>query len=906
MADLTPFTILFELAPPILVSVAYLVVFRGRRNRFVEAFVALMYIKSVTFFMFAIIYQTPPSGSSFDPNVDSQTMYWIFVTEFLFQFAYALQEFLTWVMLSFIAVLFGMLVLAIKMALQDPLKMKFSNVIKRIVGREPVSDGYSGFRDRLNHLTFEGVPENPMNPAVQREAWRTSWKDYLIIGLATLLPSIPAYVGSLDNYILGLVGDPHYHPPNAYIMGVLIFLTWIYRFGYPASNRIAKGAGLKLGDRDVGAEMMRGVLGWFFRLNILLTLGLLGLDVMRAIANDTLEYLGAYYFDGITQAFPPILFAIVVLPLVERFSVVLYKKVFESITQARSKVRQLNLRRSLLTFVSSIGTAGLMTAAFVGAILGVTLHTAVSMNLGYYIFPRSIDSAIRSVMINPSNNMVTITPGIWVLLVFSIPMGIMILAGVVGHFVRNRFEGGMESFAFVLGFVTAVATYFILPGLDYIVGPLVTPVQFDGIFFYRSRPFINIPGTTFDEQLYRLAFEFAVNVPIFIAAILFILYYFEYRERWQEESGQTRGPLLNVHATDVADAVLLFAVGIVGSILGVVILSRLMDPGYLAAMIWDLIVEIGMPNGLELVYAENVSLFMVLVEHNLIRTLLMLVVGPVFWTLVLWLVAVHKSTGEKRIGMLGVVSALIGIVAAYLWTWMDLMNGVFVPSILPGDPTWPWTYSAQLGVRAAIILGPLFLGYAMVAFIRGVTRGATGGWWFPPLLMLLVMEYFVYDDQFTLISLIILPMILAAVYRVAKAGSEEVRNEDMLITYIRFSLMSLAIAEVLSTALWLAGIGTISAMEGTLVLFLATTLPHGVVEIPAFLFAAAASLRIARDLAPAVVAEDWPAIPSKTKDLLTDGRLWRTYALILFFLLIAALIEAYLTDAIADMVAMMP
>ncbi|MCF2138311.1 MAG: stage II sporulation protein M [Candidatus Thorarchaeota archaeon] len=890
MADLNLITIAFEFVPPLVVTLAYLLFFRGRRNRFVEAFIALLYFKTVTFFLFALSYQSVYQIAGFDPHVDLSTLYWLFIAEFLFQFAYGLQEFLTWIMISFFAVLFGMLVLALKMALQDPLKMKFSNIIKRLVGKEPVSDGYSGFRDRLNHLTFEGVPENPLNPDVQKQAWSSAWKDYLIIGLATLLPSIPAYVGTLPSYIAQHL-NPALHGPDAYILCVLIFLTWIYRFGYPASNRIAKGAGLKLGDRDIGSEMMRGVLGWFFRLNILLTFVFFILDAIHAVATNTIGYLVNYYIDGVRQAFPPIVFAIIMLPLVERFSVILYKNTFESLNNAGSKIREMNIRRSIMNLVASLGTGGLMALAFVGAILGVTLHTAASALGILVMYPRDIAYQMNSILTSAANNVVTITPGFWVLLILSITLGIMILTGVVGHYVRDRFNGGMESFALVAGFVVSVVSYFMLPGLDYQIGPVVTNVEFGGVLFNRLRPILVIPTGGPEQMLYRLAYEFIVNVPIFISAALFVMYYFEYRERWREESGEERGPLLSVHAVDVIDAVKMFVFGIIGSVIGVFILSFLMDPGTLGSMIDSLIIEIGLPDGLELILSWNVSLFLILAEHNLVRTLLMLVIGPVFWSLVLWFIAVQKQSSEKRIGQIAVVLAVIGTIAAFFWTNYDLANGVvfFGP------------YPAELGARAGIILGSLFGLYALIGLFNLGTKGSLGGWWFPPLLTLFFIEYFVYDDQFTLIALIILPMIIAGFYRLIYANREEVKSEDFLITYIRFSLMSLAIAEVLSTALWLAGIGALNAMYGDPVRFFVQTFPHGVIEIPAFLFTAAASIRIARDLAPSVQAERWDEIPSKTKSLLTDGRLWRTYLFILFFLLIAAMIEAYITPLVEMM-----
>ncbi len=896
MAAITPFTIVFEFIPPLVVTFAYLLVFRGRRNRLVEGFIALLYIKTVTFFLYAIYAQVPYEVTGFDPHVDLDVLYWLAIAEFLFQFAYGLQEFLTWIMISFIAVLFGMLVLALKMALQDPLKMKFSNIIKRLVGKEPVSDGYTGFRDRLDHLTFEGVPENPMDPEVQKRAWSSAWRDYLIIGLATLLPSIPAYMGSLQHYV-----DTFLHPATTpvldqYIMGVFVFLTWIYRFGYPASNRIAKGAGLKLGDRDVGAEMMRGVLGWFFRLNILLTAALLVNDYITAISRGTLNYMVMYYLQGVWEAFPPILFAIIILPLVERFSVVLYKSTFETLHHAGTKMRTFNVRRAVANLIASLGTGGLMTLAFVGAIFAVTLHTSFAITGTLSIDVESVAMNVNSILISAASNWVTLTPGFWVLLILTIPLGIMILTGVVGHYVRDRLNGGMESFALIAGFVTAIGTYFLMSGLDYLIGPSVTSVEFEGIQFYRLRPILVIPGTNPEQILYRLAYEFIVTVPIFISATLFVMYYFEYRERWREDSGEETGPLLSVHGTDIVDAVKLFTFGIIGSLVGVFILSFIMDPGNLGATLDSLIDEIGLPNGLELVLSWNVSYFAILSEHNLVRTLLMLVIGPIFWTLVLWLIAVDKEPQEKRIGLMAVVVTVVGIIASFVWTARDLAEG----AVFFGPP-YPLVFSAELGARAAIILGTFFGLYLLVGLFNLGTKGSMGGWWFPPLLTLFVIEYFVYDDQFTLIALIILPSILAEFYRLIFHNREDVQSEDFLITYIRFSLMSVAIAEVLSTALWVAGIAALNAMYGDVGFFLATVLPHGIIEIPTFLFAAAASFRIAKDLSPSIQAEHWEEVPLKTKQLLSDGRLWRTYLFILFFLLISAMIEAYVTPLVVMM-----
>ena len=189
----------------------------------------------------------------------------------------------------------------------------------------------------------------------------------------------------------------------------------------------------------------------------------------------------------------------------------------------------------------------------------------------------------------------------------------------------------------------------------------------------------------------------------------------------------------------------------------------------------------------------------------------------------------------------------------------------------------------------------MFLLFGLVALVRSRGGRGTGAWWFPLFIVIFAMEYFVYDDQFTLIALIVLPLFLAAGYKAIGKG----KGEDFIITFIKFSLMSLAIAEVLSTALTLGGIALIELSWGISIWeFLARILPHAIIEIPTFLVAAAASIRIAKNLWPTIEAEDWESVPTKTRALLGDERTWRTYVLIVFFLAIAALIEAFVTPIV--------
>ncbi|MFO7836752.1 MAG: stage II sporulation protein M [Candidatus Thorarchaeota archaeon] len=878
MVSITPLTILVEFIPALVVALFYLIFFRERRNRLIEAFIIMMAVKVATFFLLNIWF-APNSGlpSFFDPTVSSGDLYWVIITDFVFQFTYALQDYLTWIMVSFVAVLFGQLVLIVKLTLQDPMKRKFSNLIKRLTGNEPETDEYSGLGDRLDHIRFENVEPQPLDPKVQEKAWSESWKDYLIIGLVTILPSIPIYMSTA-------IGP--------YVQGVLIFLTWIYRFGYPGSNRIAKGAGLKLGERDLGDEMMQGVLGWFFRLNLLWSLFSIGIHIVHGIQTGTLGTLIGYYGMGLAFAFPPILFVILIFPLVEDFSVFLYKRIFDSIRKFREKAESFDWSDAATNFLSALASGVLVTGAFVGAVMMVCLHFSFTQMGEFALLPSMVDRVVVTLLNNARNNGILIAPTIWALMMLLIPFASMILLGVLGHYVLRRTQCGKEGFAFFSALTVAVAVWFLLPGMDFLLTVKPTPTALGPYIFYRLRPIVTPPIRA--DYLLRVAFQFIVFVPIYIVTVLFILYFFDFREKWRISQGEETGPLLSVHQKDVIDTVLMFLGGVCASLFGVYLAGVVLDPGLLEGYIITLFNEIGAPDGLEAVLEAFVlrsggSIFPIIAEHNVIRTLLMLLLGPVFWSAILWLLALEKESNERKIGIVSIVGIFAGAIAAYLWTFRDMTLGFFQPN------AWPWGFAAQLGLRAAIIYSVLLAIYLVVFFIKGVYGVKGKIWWVPVAATLIAMEYFIYDDQFVLIALIVLPLILTAGYSLVTKDSG-----DPLLNYIRFSLMSLAISEVLSTALILGGLSAIylNAPDGGLIVFLAGTLPHAIIEIPAFLLSAAISIRIARNLSPLIMQENWAEFPSKTRELLADMRTWRSYALIIFFLLLASVIEAYVTPII--------
>ena len=907
MPTITFFTIFFSLLPSIILTFLYLIFFRAKRNHFIEAFIVLMVFESITFFLVTIQTWEFAGGTSyevggFDPNIGDSAFIWVFFNEFLFQFATTLQTFFIWIMLSFIAVLFGMLVLALKLALQDPLKMRFSNVIRGITKKEPVSDGFSSFRERVQNVNFQGIERQPMDPEVISKAWRESWRDYLIIGLVTLLPSIPIYLSAPET------------TAGFYFYNITIFLTWIYRFAYPASNRIAKGAGLTLGNRDIGSEMMRGVLGWFFRLNLLLSAYSIFTTAYPYIVGGDYAGLMIYYGKGIILAFPPIFLAILLFPMVEDFSIVLYKRTFDRLRGFKSTLSEISLGQRLKNLFSTVTSGGLVTGAYIGAVIAITM--AYSYFTGTFtshgnlaLFPGGIvDSHVYHSIRDGANNAVFILPMLWILLLLLIPFGTMILLGIFGHLIGRRREGGEETYAVISGSIVAIATWFLLPGLDYILLVSPTSALWSGEFFLRLRPNIVIPGG--EDFLIRLAYQFLFNLPVFITATLFIVYYFQFRRAWREYTGEESAPLLSITQRDVKDVIVMFFGGILVSALGVLMLSFVLHEGDVTFLINSLITEIGDPDGLEgvlrpighpwdLIFAGN--WFLVYAEHNIVRTFLMLFVGPVFWSAVLWLVAAKfKTEDDKAIGA-GSTIGLIILIGVTIWlTFRDNLAGHILldPILMPY-----WTLAAHMGLRAIILIGLALLIFLLIVIARWLLGREIGGWWYPVVILLIALEYFVYDDQFLFIALIILPLIIALFYK-ALSRDPRAKEEDILLSYIRFSLMALAIAEVLSTALLLGGLTSIYYFYRTdeLMLFWASILPHAVIEIPTFLFAAAASLRIARDLGSTISNEEWDEVPIKTKNLIGDERTWRAFLLIVFLLTIASLIEAFVTPLVIRLV----
>ena len=101
-------TILIEFIPPVVLTSAYLFYIisnRERRNIYIEAFILIVFARVITFFLRVHIYPSYPIGG-FDPTVDLGTLITIFLSNFVYHIGGALQDYMTWIMVSFYSALF--------------------------------------------------------------------------------------------------------------------------------------------------------------------------------------------------------------------------------------------------------------------------------------------------------------------------------------------------------------------------------------------------------------------------------------------------------------------------------------------------------------------------------------------------------------------------------------------------------------------------------------------------------------------------------------------------------------------------------------------------------------------------------------------------------------------------------
>ncbi|MFW9767930.1 MAG: hypothetical protein ACFFF9_07275 [Candidatus Thorarchaeota archaeon] len=545
-------TILIEFIPPVITTSLYLLLVKSnriRRNNYIEAFILIMYVRIFAFFL--RFHLQPLIDPQFDPSVGLGTMGMIFLYNFVYHVGGALQDYMIWIMVSFYSALFCFLLLVLR-----TFTWRRKETMQRLIEWEKKSDYAKLVAGKTQR--FACIPKTDIGEAR---------KEYFIIGLATIIPSLEIYILPIMDY---------------YILNILIFFTWIYRFGYPATGRIAKTAGFFI--REVEFEQDPSThFGAFFKINILLSIVAILQNIFQVLSiagTPGLELFATTYLSGFVLAFIPIIFAVLVLPLVEKYATIFCVRLVSLFMKLRLKVSNwkyfpniiipilgaytlfnvipllnslwyvipmmipgLILLLSIPYFVGIIflkhvygwkfselihWRAVLKTSVVVLGLYTVVMFFSTLFYVFYapYVPPLDTGNGVTVTYYSPwgFSNLVALHEGQYAVTILMISLLTIITMGFFGHRYRDRKRGGPLSFALTTGVLISFTMWVIFPNIDYIIASIGLPVQYNGIEFTRISPFLTYPRA--DPQFYpiRVAFWLLLDTAMRVFVFLFIIY----------------------------------------------------------------------------------------------------------------------------------------------------------------------------------------------------------------------------------------------------------------------------------------------------------------------------------------------------------------------------------------------
>lgn len=740
------------------------------------------------------------------------------------------------------------------------------------------------FKDRVKSVTFTRVPANPLSEV----SGISLVKDYVVIGLVTL-PAMVSFSMTIESlYRVGLIGG--------FGLNIAIYIMLLYRFSYLASSRLAKIGGVRCGEIDLGEKLMRNITGPFTYFNVALSMAGIGITlhnlltqghiyaILRVVRENVVaglamqnpvlglvasalipSFYGAnvYMLSRIALAHTAsIVFAVVLLPLFEKFALNLYHKAYSLAVNFHERIRE--LRGADIAEAAALGVS-------LGALAFMTfyaiLSTASALTTGTYDLPLASTAIYYALAVYPQLSSLALQqglpplsplpltpPSIWVLLTVLVAMALkLLIGGAAGYFATREVKP--EWIASVSALVAAVALWSIpsvsTPLVGYVASYVATPTM--GVLAV-NRPVITLPeameptlylrGNYFSALVIQTAYIAFFDLPIWVLSTMLIAYIAYHAKPARELAAKpipekveapAKVELFKLTLRDVALSSIAFAAGLVSTTFTAFVLYYL--TGFAAVWLFGAVIfEIAAPEGIEYWLYLNYTLtprltaslirvpswllennLPIILVHNFNRCVLSAVGAPAFWTIV-------------------------------------------------------------MGVRAAL---------------KGETRGAE---WYILGAGVFAAEYLLFDDQFTPIALLAIPLAAAAAYKLVR------REAPFTPTLVKASLYSLCTLEIISTAFVIAGLYMIESVTFLWLggkggyPFLVSILPHGVIEIPAAILATAIGLSAARRLAPAAGEPD--AFLEQAKSLLKSRSLALALLATAAMFAAAAVVEAYVSPQV--------
>jgi len=810
---MTDLTLLFIFGPPLIVTLFLLLFVRSKvYGRICTILILVLWALTFVGMLrsaLGTIQNTVWNGwNGSGQGVDDGVLLAQFSLQVFYSGAAILEQLLLWGFVAFFAVIIGSVYL----------------FITCLTKRGGSVKGMS-LTDKMSSVGFSKTIENPLVGKLDVFGLQS----YLIIGLVTMPSMVSISIGMA---VAGL---------SVFSVNAIYFVLLFYRFSLLGYTRIARKSELTLAKEDIGRRYEKRMLSWFTYLNLLVSIALLSYTLI--FVQPPIGYLTEATITE-TQS---LLMAVLILPFVEGFAVLFFKRFWGFWTRLGTRIRHMSIRSAGYSFVRGILVGGACFILFYSILAfltgGLTFfalpgHSPIfNVQLGtipFYQFMQSIINQLNNV-VNPSTPSYSPTlpgysslllPALWMIVSVFLFQFIKVL---IGGSLTHKKKIAPEYSIIVASITIALLIWIIIPATNFIVDAttrvnlasdsglstqailfLAQPLQLEFFTVYYVVPAPSV-----------IVYIVLLDFPIWIFGSLLLTYFFIFRRQLMPEKKE-RGVFISSDFFKLFASFCTVAVAAVGTIF-------LINPtSPLGGIVNGLLAKLWFPNASTDYFFSLLGPSFVFF-HNMIRFLLTVFAPLLFWV------------------------SIIGIWKAWHGEKVKYMQ------------------------------------------------------WYILALALLVLEGILFVDRFTFIAIIGIPLVLAALYRWFYRLFKRDKPKTMFrTTLLKISFYSLILSEIYSTALAIAdrymfvtasppapALTYFAGGSLGLLIFLLELVPHGLVEIPAAMLGGMIGLYVGRGMTAKLDENEknLDKFMSEGVNLFWSRKVWYAILLVTVFFAIAAVIE---------------
>ena len=166
-------------------------------------------------------------------------------------------------------------------------------------------------------------------------------------------------------------------------------------------------------------------------------------------------------------------------------------------------------------------------------------------------------------------------------------------------------------------------------------------------------------------------------------------------------------------------------------------------------------------------------------------------------------------------------------------------------------------------------------------------------------IIIFIAEYIIFDDQFTISALILLPLIFGGIYWLIKRRDKSKKEEPFINIFLKISIFSVFIAELLTFVFNMAYYFVwVPAPFVNVTEWFTTVAPHLFIEIVAIILGTAIGYFIAVDMSQALDEDGIDGFLEEGEAIIANKQIWKALLFTLGLFVIGALVEAYFSIGI--------